>query len=576
MPESTKYFCDTRVEIKNQVDYFLSCIDRKTLAINGPWGCGKTYFWKNYCADTNLIKEARCSYVSLFDIASLTELKSKILFSSATQSDDEWSRRMEYAAKGVRAVLDKVSFFDQFVKSDSIISAVEERFLKDCLVCLDDIERRSKNLDMGQLLGFVSVLREHHNCRIILILNEDQLNGEDRSILKKYRDKIIDMELLFRPSVRENTEIVFRNHPYVDLLIEVFERFGINNIRIMQKTLWRLGRLLSILAEEYTQAREEMSRQLAILCCLHYSETFSIDITQVRNLHPWPNPKDSEDENKQITDMLKSIGWGWPEYADLLIAAVLHEVFDEIPINAVAKNLQELHQDKALRAEIEAAFNKFNANFQGTIDEIRTELQNLLNSRNKEMSWNQLGQVLSLLNDLGGKIDVAACQEQWIEDHPDDLSDPNSLGYILPGIQGEQLKIELEQRMEQYKAKLDLVDCMSQVADKQSWGGDVSQALKAATKNDFINALKRSTEPNLLSLVRRFLSFAVSFGRSNEDWAGITERIRSALVEIAKISKLNRIRVNNFFGSEFGLEMKHDTDELADSDPNQREETGHG
>lgn len=564
-------------QIVASLDDFMSSNVRKTVTLKGPWGCGKTHFWKEYVCKTKAIREKKISYISLFDVSSIKEVKSKLIVSSLVKDTNGWRTHIKSILAAAREQFGKIPYLGSFLTNEATLGAIEDLYLKDFLICIDDIERRSSNLEIRQVLGFISVLRENRNCRVVLIVNEEQLGDSDREVLNQYRDKIIDMELFYSPTVQENAEIAFPNHELKEELLRLFEQADINNIRIMQKTIWRLERLYKVIPQQYEEARKEIGLQLAILCSLHYSEDGRVDINKIQGLQSWHHllpQRDPQDENVLIEKRLELLGWNYPEYADVLGDAVLHESFHVKNIQETAEKVQKSYQDAVSYAEIEQPFEKFRSNFQGDINEIQNELHRLLDNRMKEMSWNQLGQMLSLLKDLGSGPAVAEYQKKWIIAHPEISSDKKGLDYILPAIQDEDLKNKLEEDVQKFKQKINLVDCMKQIAVVGSWGDDESQALKTATKEDFVVALTTSDESELISLVHHFLTMVTSFGRKDEDWASVADRILSALIEIARISKLNRIRVKNFFGSEFGLDMENDTNELADSDPNQREETG--
>jgi hypothetical protein len=49
--------------------------------------------------------------------------------------------------------------------------------IRDQIVCIDDLERRGNGLDLKDVFGLVSFLREQRNCKVMLILNSDELGN---------------------------------------------------------------------------------------------------------------------------------------------------------------------------------------------------------------------------------------------------------------------------------------------------------------------------------------------------------------------------------------------------------------
>lgn len=184
------------------------------------------------------------------------------------------------------------------------------------------------------------------------------------------------------------------------------------------------------------------------------------------------------------------------------------------------------------------------------LDDIRSDLLGLLDTQIESMNWGQLGQVIALLKDLGGQPDVAKYQNRWIDCHPKVFSNEDIVEYVLPHVEDPVLKEKLEKEALSAWAGLDLVDCMKQVARVHSWGGDVETALMTATEEDFRKMLTTSTEPDLLGIVKGFLTLATSFGQKEQKWATCAVRVRSALSFVATTSTLNHFRVKRFFGSQ--------------------------
>ncbi|MBZ0258883.1 hypothetical protein K8I31_22665 [bacterium] len=75
---------------KNCVQMFLKSDDPEVLVIKGVWGVGKTYSWKNWLIELkekSEVSKSNYSYVSLFGVKSITELKTKIYSSMRNIKD---------------------------------------------------------------------------------------------------------------------------------------------------------------------------------------------------------------------------------------------------------------------------------------------------------------------------------------------------------------------------------------------------------------------------------------------------------------------------------------------------------
>jgi len=68
-------------KIEKQIEYYINdSSSRYALLINGEWGCGKTYLWKNTITNFLEKKGKVCIYVSLNGISNKDEVDKAIFF----------------------------------------------------------------------------------------------------------------------------------------------------------------------------------------------------------------------------------------------------------------------------------------------------------------------------------------------------------------------------------------------------------------------------------------------------------------------------------------------------------------
>ena len=79
--------------------------------------------------------------------------------------------------------------------------------IKRQIICFDDLERRGAGLSMNDVLGLASHLKEERKCKVVLILNDEKLEGDADKDFKRYLEKVIDTVMLFEPTVEECAEI---------------------------------------------------------------------------------------------------------------------------------------------------------------------------------------------------------------------------------------------------------------------------------------------------------------------------------------------------------------------------------
>jgi|GEM_PF-4217847 len=225
--------------IEDELNRFIkskNAADSKVIVIKGKWGTGKTHFWEK------IIKghpKEKYAYISLFGINSITQLKGEIFFATNSDSERNTIGIRQYASKLAKPVgkfISQMKFeAGDFVKSIPIpIEQIGWEMTQDTLICFDDIERKGEKLDLKDFFGLVSILKERKNCKILIILNEEEILKckTSKEIYLDYREKVIDEEITFSPEISEISKIVFNGnseeHEYIRCLCK---ELNLTNIR---------------------------------------------------------------------------------------------------------------------------------------------------------------------------------------------------------------------------------------------------------------------------------------------------------------------------------------------------------
>lgn len=197
------------------------------VALNGEWGIGKTHFWNTFI-EKNLIKEKqenKIAYVSLFGKDKLSDIESDIIL--------QVSKRAK-----IKENLDKYigSIGIYGAKISSLLALIPKSDFRDTIICFDDFERKSKKIDSEDILGLITQFKEQKNCKIIMIYNE--INIFDKEVLSNYKDKVIDYELHYKPTVKESYLTVSnRLKAFTSYPLKYLNSKGINNIRVIKRLI---------------------------------------------------------------------------------------------------------------------------------------------------------------------------------------------------------------------------------------------------------------------------------------------------------------------------------------------------
>jgi hypothetical protein len=120
---------------------------------------------------------------------------------------------------------------------------------------------------LEEVLGLVIRLSEHRQCKVVVISNEDKFSEKDQGKLNEEREKVFDLEHAYEPAVKDTVEAIIKNLDDQARLLPSFERFGVNNLRIVAKTqvsVDRFKKALSAIAKPLrdTQALADARRRI--------------------------------------------------------------------------------------------------------------------------------------------------------------------------------------------------------------------------------------------------------------------------------------------------------------------------
>ena len=232
--------------IESEIRRFLSTTEPEAICISGHWGVGKTYGWNRFLKDAQVAKKfalPRYSYVSLFGINSLDELKYSVFENSVSSSQIGVEPSLETLQSNTKATAERFGrkslwFLQQIPLVKNYVGGLGPVWflsVKNTIICIDDIERRGKGLTVRDVMGLASHLKEHRGCKMVLILNDDGLE-EDKKEFETYYEKVVDSTLRFAPTAEECARIALVGKTATDQLLATnCVALGISNIRLVKK-----------------------------------------------------------------------------------------------------------------------------------------------------------------------------------------------------------------------------------------------------------------------------------------------------------------------------------------------------
>ena len=276
------------MEIEIALDEFIADEAARTLILQGTWGRGKTHLWKKrwrtYCEKQvkNRLKPRRYAYVSLFGLNSISEVRVAIglasLESNPELGEGKFRRSLRQIGAGTTRLSTQVSMEipNLGFGTQQLAQIFAHSRAKKMLICLDDIERRGKDLSIRDVLGLVSDLNVQRECSVVVILNDASLGG-DQLEWDANREKVFTRHLTFAPTSNQCVSLILPEGQNIALLAylrEALIELDLTNIRIAERIYGLSQDILDRLEgrQLHEATHRKIARSLSILIYCHMAQ----------------------------------------------------------------------------------------------------------------------------------------------------------------------------------------------------------------------------------------------------------------------------------------------------------------
>ena len=551
-------------KVKKEIFRFLESDTPEVLAIKGAWGVGKTYSWNKFlkeAKDNNKIAHNKYSYVSLFGVNSLDSFRYTIFEQlidtkligtepSLETFKENWKGVSISFGKKIAKYAGDLPYLKKFFPTVESISFLA---VKDSLICVDDFERKGASLTPKDVLGVLSELKERKNCKIILILNDESF--EDQKLAEeyqKYKEKVIDIEVLFDPLASECAEIAL--NPKKDETREIKEHIAnlnLNNIRIIKK-IERLSSILSNQLKAYEPAVLKQALHTLVLyswCYYHKGEEVpTLDyIKKIGYRLFGVDDKELSEQEKLWGSILTDYDYQTTDDFDLVIAnAVETGAIDDSALKLQAEILNKQHIAAKSDSSFEEAWRAYHDCFDNNQDDVLNGIYDSFKKNTKYITPMNLNGTVRLFRDLGENKRADELIEHYITVRKDEKALFDLDEYSFAGdIDDKKIIDEFNKLNDSQKDHKTIKDVLAAIAGKNSWGGDDVDVLANASADDYYKLFKEEKGRHLGSWVNTCLKFG-RFTNASEKDKKIEANVTSALLKIAGESKINARRVAKF------------------------------
>ncbi|MCT7650550.1 KAP family NTPase [Aliarcobacter butzleri] len=306
------------------------------IALNGKWGVGKTFFWDRLIQEK--FSDKKTAYISLFGVENIFDIERKVIFQISTK--DRFITNAKDKIKDFKTTLGLKDEDTNFGLTGSILSIglslFEKKDFENVIVCFDDFERISDKLKLKDVLGLISELKEQKKCTVVLILNKNKLKEDG---LSKYKDKIVDYDFNYEPTESQSFSLIKDNlKAFKEYPLEYFQKYEINNIRIMKRVINALNDYACFeeSLKDFKNIEKELVENILEISTINALK-LSVDFEKLSkySMQNYLDKKNKE-KNEDYDQLLKYINFGYSGY--FYMSDITYNVVDYIKNSIVDKD----------------------------------------------------------------------------------------------------------------------------------------------------------------------------------------------------------------------------------------------
>lgn len=554
----------TEAELKR----FLESDEPQVFCLGGKWGIGKTYTWKKVIENKSAPRSDRFqyySYVSLFGVETLDRLRTSVFENASSLKpasegavkqairfvDDRWRKHVRRA--------------QEFPLLKNYVPDIEPylfNFVKDYVVCFDDLERMSSSIQIADVLGLVSFLKEQRDCKVLIVLNTDAL--KDRAAdFETYFEKVVDVNLVFAPTAQESANAALPAPTGARLMLkEQFIRLGITNIRVIKRIERFVVMLEKVLTENDEAALIQAVHSAALLGWVLYEPRVapSLEFVTRRTQRAYGDKAKELTPEELIWDtLLAAYNFGAVDDFDQLILEGLKVgYFDEVQIAALAEKIGKRVEKERLRERFNQAWDEYLSSMGLDRKGFPQDLFDSAKAASEFITPMELEGTISVLRSYS-RADLASALLYFyvnnIERRPEFF---NLNGHFGQNINDPDLRAAFVLKHVAPEDTRQLFDVLRKMVENSGWNPEDISRLNAFSKDQYYAALSAYRGSDLNRMVR----FALEFRTWEGEEKLVGERMEGALRRVAADGPVQARRAR-LFGIEAGQQAASE-EEVAD------------
>jgi hypothetical protein len=546
-----------------EIKRFLSTQDAETLCFSGRWGVGKTYAWETILREATNAKQValkRYAYVSLFGVNSLDELKLTIFENSDFLLKDDASttglakdigNRLFGWARKSTPMAGEIPLIGKLIKSGG---ALFFSTVRDQIVCIDDLERRGSSLAVKDVLGLISFLKEQRGCKVVLLLNEDQLDQDGRDEFTGNLEKVIDVKLSFAPTPAESAAIALTTAGVTNEQLKAnCTRLGIANIRVIKKIERHTRQLEPLLNGMHARVMQQALASLCLFAWSKYQPEMAPPLEFLKSKRGSDfarlgNLEESTPAEASWNALLELYDFGVVDDFDaVLLEGIEVGYFDPERVKVEA---EKVHRERVLQDQDGAftdAWNPYHDSFADNAAEVGQSLYDSFRHNFATITPGNLHGTIEVLKGIGQADRALELLALYIAEREDgrDFWDLDHHRGFRNFTDVDMIQAFADKYASFAVEAISPSDVLIKIDRSNSWNDRDLELLAALSVEDYERIFIENTGESLRAVVSAALQFS-RIGNATPTMRAISNNARTALQQLARTSPLNAMRVRKY------------------------------
>ena len=539
---------------KSEMARFLATDTPEILCIRGTWGVGKTFAWReaiNAAALRDKVALTRYAYVSLFGLENVSSVRSAIfdntvkienLHTASASNIFESFADLESLARKTKGLQGFLPGNWGRSGATAIVDRATFAFVRSQIVCFDDLERSSSSVSVKDVMGLASHLKEERGCKVVIILNDEKLTGEDKDDFTAQFEKVVDTSIVLEPTSDEVIAISFQNefegHEYAK---EVITNLGLRNIRVISKII----RIIDKISGQVVLDEQDLRQVIATAALAGWVKYEAGELASLDELRSFNSTilrmRSQRADAAPIPEWVSrpdAIGYAHSDEVDRVIIDALDKGYLDPTLFAAAKVEREKEQGgNESNDEFSASWRIYHESLDKSDNEIVHAIYNGMRSNYGGVSLLNFNGTVLLFRELGFDEIADQAVDEYFKARTFDKS---ALDEELEMWGREKVDPAISRHFE--KLKRDYVDLrdptevLVQIASRMSWDQEDIDLIERLGCEGLVKVLDAVPGPELSRVLKFLLRF---IGSKEERYSELARVIESALREIESRSTNN-------------------------------------